>query len=140
MQNADPREKEKVWREKVGAVFQAAWPLDIELQTPEVTFNLVQILLETGSAFGEAATVLLPFVRPEDPRLQTSLFSISEASAKLYEVAPEKMLDLLSAVAGDAPERSLYGLDRALNKLKESAPQLVHTRQFQRLVAQASPY
>jgi hypothetical protein len=140
MESAKPEEKDKVWRERVGPVFHAAWPLDVELQTSSVTFSLVQILLATGSAFAEAATMLLPFIRAEDPRLQTSIFSISEANAYLYHIAPQKMLDLLSAVAGDAPERTLYGLDKALNILKGEAPELGHTKQFQKLVAQASPY
>ena len=140
MGNAKPEEKAKVWSERVGLVFQGAWPLDVELQTPTVTLYLVQLLLATGSAFGEAATMILPFIRPEDPRLHTSVFSISEASPELYGVAPEKMLALLSAVAGDAPDRSLYGLNKALNKLKEKAPHLVQTKQFQKLTAQASPH
>ena len=140
MESAKPEEKERVWSERVGSVFQGAWPLDVELQTPTVTFDLVEILLATGSAFGEAAPIILPFIRPEDPRDHTSVFSISEASAELYGVAPEKMLDLLSAVAGDAPDRSLYALNKALNKLKEKAPDLVQTKQFQKLTAQASPH
>jgi hypothetical protein len=140
MESVKPEEKEKVWSERVGSVFRGAWPLDVELQTPTATFTLVQILLATGSAFGEAATMILPFIRSEEPRSQTSVFSISEASAELYGLAPEKMLDLLSAVAGDAPDRSLYGLNKALNKLKEKAPHLVQTKQFQKLTAQASPH
>jgi hypothetical protein len=119
-------------------VFQGAWPLDVELQTPAVTNKLVQIMLATGSAFGKAAGIIVPFIRAEDPRGHSSVYSISEAGAELYGVAPEKMLDLLTAVAGDAPDRSLYGLTKALNKLKEKAPHLVQTRQFQKLTAQGS--
>jgi hypothetical protein len=140
MESAQPEDKAKVWSGGVGPVFQGAWPLDVELQTPTVTFELVQMLLSTGSAFGEAATVILPFIRPEDSRQQTSVFSISEASSELYGVAPEKMLDLLSAVAGDAPGGSLYGLNKALDELKEKAPHLAQTKQFQKLTAQASPH
>jgi hypothetical protein len=137
MESASPEEKPKVWRDYVGPVFQGAWPLDVELQTPAATFKLVQILLATGPAFREAATVIMPFIRPEDPRKHASVFAISQASPELYRVAPKEMLDLLSAVAGDAPDRTLYGLDNALNKLKEEAPHLVQTRQFQNLAAQA---
>jgi hypothetical protein len=138
MECAKPEEKEKVWSERVGAVFQGAWPLDVELQTSAVTNKLVQITLATGSAFGKAAIVVLPFIRPEDPRWHSTIFSISEANSELYGVAPEKMLDLLAAVAGDAPDRSLYGLNTALNKLKENAPHLIQTKQFQKLTGQAS--
>jgi hypothetical protein len=84
--------------------------------------------------------MILPFIRPEDTRSHTSVFSISQANAELYGVAPEKMLDLLSAVAGDAPDRSVFGLNTALNKLKEKVPHLVRTKKFQKLTAQASPH
>ena len=96
-------------------------------------------MLATGSAFGKAASIILPFVRAEDPRCHSSVFSISEANVELYGVAPQRMLDLLGAVAGDAPDRSLYGLTKALNKLKEKAPHLMQTKQFQKLTAQARP-
>jgi hypothetical protein len=130
MEGAKSAEKAKVWKERVGPVFQGAWPLDVELQTPRATFKLIQILLATGTAFGEAATIILPFIRPEDRRVQTTVFSISEANVDLYGIAPEKMLDLLSAVAGDAPDRSLYGLNKALSKLRENAPHLMQRSSF----------
>ena len=63
---------------------------------------LVQILLATGAAFEDAAKIIIPFIRAEDPRRHSSVFSISEANAELYGVAPTQMLRLLSAVAGDA--------------------------------------
>jgi hypothetical protein len=50
-----PTEKAKVWSERVGPVFQGAWPLDVELQTTAATFTLVRILLATGSVFGDAS-------------------------------------------------------------------------------------
>jgi endonuclease YncB( thermonuclease family) len=46
----------------------------------------------------------------------------------------------LSAIAGDAPDRSLYGLSSALNRLQEVAPRLAQTKQFQSLATQATPY
>jgi hypothetical protein len=43
MGRAKPEEKAKVWSGRVGSVFQGAWPLDVELQTPTATFGLVEI-------------------------------------------------------------------------------------------------
>ena len=68
------------------------------------------------------------------------MFSISEANAELYGVAPAEMLRLLSAVAGDAPDHTVYGLKKALSKLEEKTPQLAQTKTFQKLEAQATPY
>lgn len=139
MERASAVQKVKVWTEVVGPVFQGAWPLDVELQTPRATFKLVQILLATGAAFSVAVTAIIPFIRAENPRDHTSIYSISQASEDFYRAAPEKLLDLLSAVAGDAQERSLYGLSTALQKLHKVAPQLAQTKLFQRLTSQAAP-
>jgi hypothetical protein len=140
MESATSAQKAKVWSETVGPVFQGAWPLDVELQTPTVTFKLVQILLATGAAFEDAAKIIIPFIRPEDPRHHSSVFAISKANAEIYGVAPAEMLKLLSAVAGDAPDHTIYGLKKALTKLEEKAPLLAQTKTFQKLTAQASPY
>jgi hypothetical protein len=138
MEKAKPAEKDATWRNIVGPVFQSIWPLDIELQTPSSTFKLVQILRACGDAFPEAADVIIPFIRPEDPRRHTSIHSISEADNILYSGSPQKMLDLLAAVVGEAPARSVFGLNKALDRLRTHAPALADTRKFQKLVNAAS--
>lgn len=137
MEAAQPTEKKRVWRDVIGPVFEGAWPLDAELQSPRVTFKLVQLLLATGKAFDEAAPIVIPFIRPEEARAHSSVFSISEADPEIYRVAPDQMLNLLSAVAGDAANQSLYGMTKALEKLEASDPRLVETKAFQKLKLQA---
>jgi hypothetical protein len=44
------------------------------------------------------------------------------------------MLDLVAAVVGDAPPRSIYGLAKALDRILRHAPELAAARKFQRLV------
>jgi hypothetical protein len=134
MESAKPEEKTAKWRGVVGSVFRSIWPLDADLQSRDVTFKLVQILCETGDAFPEAAEVITPFIRPEDPRQQTAAYSISEADDVLYASSPERMLDLVAAVVGDAPPRSIYGLAKALDRILRHAPELAAARKFQRLV------
>jgi hypothetical protein len=140
MEAAKPEEKVTKWRNVVGPVFESIWPLDAELQSPAVTFNLVQILRETGNAFPEAAEIIIPFIRSEDPRQHTSVYSISDADDVLYTSSPEKMLDLVAAVVGDAPPRSIYGLTKTLDRILKHAPQLAAARKFQRLVSLASAH
>ncbi|SHL46845.1 hypothetical protein [Bradyrhizobium lablabi] len=137
MESAKPAEKKLVWQNIVRPAFEGAWPLDAELQSPRTTFKLVQLLLATGEAFGAAAPIIIPFIRPEDARAHSSVFSISEADPAIYGVAPDQMLNLLSAVAGNAPYQSLYGMDKALEKLQEKTPQLAGTKAFQKLKMQA---
>jgi len=138
MESAKPDEKVAKWRNVVGPVFQAIWPLDVELQTQSSTFKLVQILRASGNAFPEAAAVIIPFIRPEDPRGHTSTYSISEADDILYTSSPEQMLNLLAAVAGESPSRGIYGLNKALERLKQHAPHLADTKKFQTLLGVAN--
>ena len=137
---ATPAERAERWRSVIGSVFQAIWPLDIDLQTSATTFKLVQILLATGDAFPEAADIIIPFIRPEEKRAHTTVYSIAQAPIEYFQAAPAKVLDLLVAVVGDPPPGSVYMLGDALSRLKEVAPELVHTRKFQKLQTYASPH
>src|SRR6185312_11479775 len=97
---AKPETKIAHWQDVVGPVFESIWPLDADLQSPNFTFNLVHILRASGNAFPQAADVIIPFIRAEDPRQHMSIFSISTADDVLYASSPEKMLDLVAAVVG----------------------------------------
>jgi hypothetical protein len=138
MERATEEQKLTHWRTVVGPVFQAIWPLDVELQTSATTFKLVQILLATGEAFPEACDIVIPFIRPEDPGEQTTMFSVSQAPDGLYEAAASKMLDLIAAVVGEAPPGSVYALGKALSRLQATDPKLADTRKFQKLLTYAS--
>jgi len=140
MESASADEKVRVWTDIIRPVFKGAWPLDVELQSSRETFKLVQLLSATGDAFPDAVDVVLPFVRAEDHRDHTSVYSLSEEDQSFYASSPEKVLELLCAVVGDAPPQSIYGLRRALDKLSGAEPKLVRTNRFQKLESQASPY
>ena len=135
-----PERKVAFWKDVIGPVFESIWPLDAELQSPSLTFKLVQILRATGEAFPEAADKLIPFIRPENPRNHTSIYSLSGADDVIYKDSPEKVLDLTAAIVGDAPNGSVYGLSTVLNRIRQHAPHLSSTTKFQRLVSQSTPY
>ena len=140
IERATPAERAERWRSVVGPVFQAIWPLDVELQTPATTFKLVQLLRATGDAFPEAADIIIPFIRPEDQQAHTTVFSIAQAPIEFFQAAPSRVLDLLAAVVGDPAPGSVYMLGGALSRLKEVAPDLANTRKFQKLQTFASPH
>jgi hypothetical protein len=140
MERATAEQKLARWQQVIGPVFQAIWPLDVELQTPTVTFKLVQILGATGEAFPEACDVIIPFIRPQDPREHTTVFSLAQWPDVLYEATPSRMLDLIAAVVGEAPPGSVYALRKALSRLRAIDPKLADTRKFQRLLTCASQY
>jgi hypothetical protein len=133
MERAGPDEKLSKWQDVVGPVFQSIWPLDVELQASSSTYKLVQILCSSGAAFSEAADAIIPFIRPDDPRHHTSVYAISKASEIVYSSSPERMLNLVAAVVGEAPTRGAYGLGDVLNKIREHAPSLANGKKFQRL-------
>jgi len=136
----EPDEKKTFWKDVLGPVFESVWPLDAELQSPILTFKLVQILLASGVAFPQAADAIIPFIRPEKPRNHISIFSISNAHDTFYLSWPGKMLDLAVAVVGDAPNGSVYSLTEVLRRIRQHAPDLANTRKFQRLESQGTPY
>jgi hypothetical protein len=138
MERAKPSEKVERWRKVIGPVFQAIWPLDVELQTSATTFKLVQILRATGEAFPEAADMIIPFIRPDERSSHTTVYSISDAPAELFKSSPAKMLDLLAAVVGDALPGSVYALGKALSRLRAIDPTVADTRKFQKLLTCAS--
>ncbi len=140
MESAGEEDKKSKWENVVGPVFQAIWPLDAEIQSPKATFKLVQILRATGSAFPDAAKVIIPFIRSEGPHDHTSLYSISKADDVLYSSSPEKLLDLAAAVVGDEPAGSVYGLKEILERIRSQDPQLADMRKFQRLLGIGGPH
>lgn len=140
MERATKEQKLAHWGTVVGPVFQAIWPLDMELQTSATTFKLVQILLATGEAFSEACDIVIPFIRPEHPSEETTVFSIAQAPDGLYEAAPAKMLDLIGAVVGEALPGSVYALGKALARVRAIDPKLADTRKYQKLLTFASQH
>lgn len=138
MKHAKPEEKIAHWQNIVGPVFESVWPLDTKLQSPDSTFILVQILRESGQAFAQAAEVIIPFIRPEDPRRHTSVHSISAADDSLYATSPAKVLDLIAAVVGNSPTVGPYGLIDVLDRIRKHAPHLANSRRFQRLIGVAN--
>jgi hypothetical protein len=138
MEQAKPEDKLTRWRTVVAPVFQSIWPLDVELQTPASTFKLTQVLRAAGDAFPEAADVIIPFIRPDDPRTHSTVFSIAEAPEALYTSARGKMLDLLASVVGEAAPGSVYSLGKALDRIRELDPSLGDTTKFRKLLSYAA--
>jgi hypothetical protein len=138
MQGAAPENKAVLWRDIVRPVFQGLWPLDIDLRSSSLTLTFVNILIEAGDAFPAASEIIIPFIEPEERGHQTALFSIARAQDVLFDLSPEKMLNLITAVVGDAPPGSLYQLGHVLERVRAVAPHLADTRLFQRLLGMAA--
>jgi len=140
MASAKPDAKVETWNTVVGPAFQAIWPIDIDLQTPAATFSLVHILRGAGAAFPQAAKVIIPFIRSEDPRNHTSVYSLSQAEDILFSTSPESVLDLAAALVGEASAGSVYGLDAILKRVRHYAPEFANSKKFQKLISLSQTY
>lgn len=100
MEGVAPDKRADRWCTTVGPVFDEIWPIDVDLQSAVTAFHLTRILLATGEAFPDAAEIILPLIRAEDFRSQTTIFSISQAPKELCTLAPRRMLELVAAVVG----------------------------------------
>jgi CHASE2 domain len=107
------------------------------LRSP-LSFTLVQILRASGDAFPQTAEVIIPFIQPEDPRQQETTRISRRLRSKSNGRSCEKMLDLIAAVVRDSPARTVYGLTKVLDRIREHSPRLASLKKFQRLVSLAS--
>ena len=139
MEAAKSDEKLRVWRDIVGPVFRGTWPLDVELRTSRANFKLVQMLRASGQAFPEAVDDVIPFLAKESGQGHvTTIHSLGEADAELYELAPRKLLDLVDAIVGDSDAGSVYGLKKVLDRIVEADATVVGLAKYQRLRQLAS--
>jgi hypothetical protein len=138
MENTKPDEKAERWRAVVGPVLQEIWPIDVDIRSNSANFKLFQILRATGDAFWEAAEVIVPLLRPDDPKSHSTVFSIASASDELYQLSPSKMLELADALVSEETDGNIYSLDKVLSRVREHDPSLANSRKFQRLLNRAS--
>ncbi len=138
MEDAKPEEKAERWRMIVGPVLHEIWPIDVDIRSNSANFKLFQILKATGDAFLEAAEVIVPLLRPDDPKSHSTVFSIAGAPDELYQLSPSKMLELVDALVSEETDGNIYSLDKVLNRVRYHDPSLANSRKFQRLLNRAS--
>ena len=126
--------KIQLWKTVIGPIFQGAWPLDVDLQTPAATYALVHLLRASEEAFPLAADAVLPFIRADIRHIHSTIVSLSTAPEVVFTSAPAKMLDVVSAVAGDTELGTVYGLGQVLDRIRSADSSLMPTAKFQRLL------
>ena len=73
-----------------------------------------QILRAAGEAFPEAADVIIPFIRPDDPRTDSTVFSIAEAPEELHASLPARRSTSWLRSWERSRPGTVYSLDKAL--------------------------
>ncbi len=137
MQQIDVGRKRQYWCDVLGPVFEGLWPMDVEMLSGRLTFKLIQILRASGDAFPFAADAILPFIRPEEREQGTAIYSLGKADDVIFNSAPEKLLNVVAAAAGEKEKGSIYGLRAVLERIAGADPTLVNGRIFQRLLQMA---
>lgn len=105
-----------------------------ERTPPPATFALVHLLRASEEAFPLAADAVLPFIRADIRHIHRTIASLSTAPEVVFTSAPAKMLDVVSAVAGDTELGTVYGLGQVLDRIRSADSSLMPTAKFQRLL------
>ena len=126
----DAAERELVWREKIRPWLDEYWPQAAVRNTAGTSQEILELLIECGSAFAEAAEWSLEFLRPiERPALYRLLKS------EHAEQHPESMLRVLHQVVDlevlQVFER--HHLREILDALVGAKPDMASDPQFQQL-------
>jgi hypothetical protein len=129
-----PASQAERWRNIVGPVFKAVWPLDVELTSDMITFKLVQILVSTGDAIREAAGEILPFVRREARESGSTLFMLGDAPDHIFTLAADIVIELsLLLLGGELRVSELQWLRKIQERATRLRPQVADTKAFRKL-------
>ncbi|MFD3266425.1 hypothetical protein [Phenylobacterium ferrooxidans] len=120
------------WRETLGPLFVAVWPMAPALQSAESTYYLTGMMLRTGEAFPEAVTVVTPAVVGSGRDDRDALAMIRDDHQVLLMAHPRAGLELLDALVDSAyPPRDLGAW---LDDLVSVEPALRTEMRFERLL------
>lgn len=122
------------WRDVVGPVFEAVWPLDVELTNDMISFKLVQMLVSTGDAIREARDKILPFVRSEARESGSTLFMLADAPDHVFTLAADIVIELtLILLGGEVRVTELQWLRKIQERVQRLRPEAADTTAFRRL-------
>ena len=129
-----PADRAARWRNVVGPVFKAVWPLDVELTSDMITFKLAQILVSTGDAIREAAVEILPFVRSEAREFGSTLFMLADAPDHIFILAADIVVELtFILLAGEVRVGELQWLRKIQERAQRLQPEVAETKDFRKL-------
>ena len=125
----EPADRARIWREKTQLWLERYWPQAASRNTAATSVAMLDMIVEAGDAFPEAAQWSLPYLRATRGLGLGSLLETGHASRH-----PRSILELLDAVVDDsdlAPHLR-HTLREILDPL-ERIPELAADSRFQRL-------
>lgn len=135
--NEKARREEREERERQWA--EMSRRRDLAKRRKEREQKRIEMLRAAGEAFPEAVDDVIPFLATETGQAHmTTIHSLGDADAALYDLAPGKLLDLVDAIVGDSDAGSVHGLKRVLDRVLETDATIVGLAKYQRLRQLAS--
>ena len=123
-------ERAQIWRERIDPWLQKYWPRQANKNTANTSSAILQLLVECGDAFSDAAAWSIPYLRPMEGH---GLFRFGRSP--LAGKQPDAVLDVLDEVCVDnvLPVHQKHTLCESLDALKKAKPALSGDHRFQRL-------
>ena len=120
----------QIWRGKIAPWLQKHWPRLADRNTAKTSFAILQMLLECGDAFADAADWSRRYLRPLDGH---GLIQVGRSEHVRRN--PEAMLDVLDRVSVEdiLPASQRHFLRAPLDAMAAASPDLRSDARFQRL-------
>lgn len=132
LEETEAAERPRAWREVVGPLFEAIWPMAPALQSDRANFFLISMVLRTGDEFPSAVAAVAPALIGAGGGDRDSLFLLRDEAHRLLLDHPHAALALLDAIVERTrPPRTLGAL---LDELAAVNDSLRTDQRFERLL------
>ena len=112
------------WREMIGPLFRAVWPLSAAAREPKISRDLMFMALATGDAFPDAVIAVVDVLVPFDfPGVGTFIGTVADYE-NLVAAHPRPLLRLLNAVIASKPGAIPVDLGDVLERCVRADPAL----------------
>lgn len=138
MDSGDYQERGKNWRDLIAPVFEAIWPLDVDLRDAESSKNLVRLALAAGDAVDAAADTVLPYLVEHQESIETFYFANKEGDRYLTAQHGATVVKLMHAMVGNNINPAYRDLmKKLLYDIASNNNTIYSNRRYTRLVALA---
>ncbi|MFW8596037.1 hypothetical protein [Cribrihabitans neustonicus] len=132
-EEGDLGEKGDRWKNLVGPIFQAIWPLDVRLRTKRASENLVLMVMETDKAFPEAVGTIVDYLEPYQIYALEHAFRLERAHEDLIARYPRSIIILTNALVDPELHPVPSDLGKLLDDCIEIDPEVANIEAYLRL-------
>ena len=122
------------WAKLVVPFINNVWPRELRLRTAESVSHWVELLDRSNDGFPIVYTAVKKFLAPIDSVWVYCLVHDVENERPIAERYPQHTLDLMNKLTHDKPSQAFEDLQKTLELIEESAPDLVSDARYLRLI------